>query len=228
MNKKIIGALLAAVLVFSIGIGVSFAAPNLGNSLGHRQDGAAPVMKGNLHQFKQLKLMYSTTNPDDGVDPVIWMHVPGNEISGFKLCLNETVEYYYLDVMALKPYAPIADGIYGFKLDKTLIDDWEGWEDYWTGRGVDVTGVSNPGYLQVLYDIFITCTSPVFYLNVEGGNYRLLDGFHYLVYSGEEQTLRVDGTYFLGTFTYFGVVDGQDITMQITFRTCECDECVQG
>lgn len=60
--------------------------------------------------LKQLKLMYST-------DLVAWSHVPGNEISDFKLKLDPNILWYYLDVMSLKPLNPIDNGLYGFTVD---------------------------------------------------------------------------------------------------------------
>jgi len=225
LNKRIVGGLIAAILILSIGVGASYAAKlgnsgEQGNSADHRQDGVTPVMKGNPHQFKQLKLMYATTSPDEDAN---WTHVPGNEVSGFKLCLNESIEWYYIDVMALKPYAPIADGMYAFYADPAQYpDDFKGALD-----GGDAVQ-------QLLYDIFVTASDPIFYLRVFNGgtSYQLVDGFQYtyaLEQSGLElfNTLRVDGTYPLGIYNYHGVVDGQDIAMQITFRACECEACVE-
>lgn len=230
MDRRILGVFVAAILVLSISVGASFAANSGGASADHRQDGAHKQLeKGNPHQFKQLKLMYTTTDPA-GEDPAVWAHVPGNEVSGFKLCLNDTYEYYYLDVMALKSEAQIADGEYAFILDTGSIADWEAWEEYWTGRGVDVTGESNDGYLGTLYQIFIEGTLPVFYLDVDSGSYMLLDGFQYAL-GDMDQALRVDGDYFLGSFTYKGDVAFEDasteIAIQITFKACECEECLQ-
>mgnify|MGYP001560595008 FL=1 len=231
MNKRILGVFIAAILVLSISVGASFAANSGGASADHRQDGAQKQLKeGNPHQFKQLKLMYTTTDPESA-DPIVWKHVPGNEGSGFRLCLNEADEYYYLDVMALQAYMPIVNGEYRFCLEPEAIEDQQGWLEYWTGRGVNVTSSdANADYMLTLYDIFIEGSLPVFYLDVEGSNYMLLDGFQY--FYGEEQKLRVDGDYFLGTFTYKGEVVFEDVdpiemTMQITFRACECETCVE-
>ncbi len=210
MNKRIAGALIAAVLVLSIGVGASFAA-SLGNSLSHRQDASAPVMEGSPHQFKQLKLMYSTTDPYGASEAVSWTHVAGNEVSGFKLCLNETVPWYYIDIMALKPYTPVPDGMYPFFVEPSQYP-----ADF---KGGLVDG-SGDAQMQLLYDIFAAASAPIFYLNVSAGAYHLIDGFQYQL-TGEYHTLRVDGTYPLGAYDYPGEVGGQEIAMQITFRACE-------
>lgn len=225
MNKKIIGALLAAVLVLSIGIGVSFAAPNLGNSLGHRQDGTPKqLMVYNPHQFKQLMLRYAT---DLTEDPVNWTHVPGNEVSGFKLCLDPTVEYYYLDIMKLRlyPLQSLGDDYYPFYVDTTslsaeYIADWQAkiatFPAEWQERATD---------------IFLDGTAPIFYLKVEAGVFSLVDGFQRDIYpaDGTDRPLRVNGDYTLGTYNYVTHVedDGLELSMTMTFRTCECDKCVQ-
>lgn len=168
------------------------------------------VSAANQHQFKQLMLMYTTTDPATTTPK--WLHVPGNEISIFKLTLDPSVTYYYIDVMKLKPYDTLPDGLHPFFVDLTNVP--AGYAAYWAGRGA-----LNGGnlYQQTLYDIFIAGTSPVFYLNVQNGNYRLIDGFQHLVGIGD-LTLRVDGTYLLGTYSYYGTDTGVDFTMSITFK----------
>ena len=185
-----LGIMLATLFVFSIGIGSVSAAAN------------------QPHQFKQLKLMYSSDATP------LWTHMPGNEISVFKLTLDPSVPYYYIDVMTLKPYDTLPNGLHPFFVDLTNVPT--GYTAYWIGRGALNGG--NP-VRQLLYDIFIAGTKPVFYLSVQDGTYRLIDGFIY-EYSGHtaEQTLRVDGTYLLGTYSYYGTDTGVDFTMSITFK----------
>jgi hypothetical protein len=153
--------------------------------------------------LKQLKLMSST-------DAVVWSHIPGNQVSDFKLKLDPSVPYYYLDVMSLKPMKPIINGYYGFFVVGPFSDEYEA---FWFSKGADPLG--SP--LQVrLYEISHG-TSPIFYLRVDASGYMLLDGF-LKDFLGVEAHLRVDGDYPLGTYTYTGDIMGNDITMQIMFK----------
>ena len=192
MKTKMLVAMLATLFLFSLSIGF--------------------VSAANQHQFKQLMLMYTTTNPEaTGATPK-WLHVPGNEISIFKLTLDPSVPYYYLDVMKLKPYDTLPSGLHPFFVDLTNVPT--GYSAYWIGRGADASGAA---WQQLLYHIFIVGDQPVFYLSVQDGTYNLIDGFQHLAGIGD-LTLRVDGTYLLGTYSYYGTDTGVDFTMSITFK----------
>jgi hypothetical protein len=171
----------------------------------------APVMAANPHQLRQLKLMYTTTDP--ATTTPLWVHMPGNEISTFKLTLNPSVTYYYIDVMKLRPYSTLPNGLHPFFVDITNVPT--GYAEYWAGRGADASGAP---WQQLLYAIFIAGTEPVFYLSVQDGAYTLIDGFQHLAY-GTDLTLRVDGTYLLGTYQYYGTDADVDFTMSITFKS---------
>jgi hypothetical protein len=177
------------------------------------------------HQFKQLKLEYTTTDPDSLESTPIWQQVPGNEISDFKLKLDPSIPYYYLDIMKLKPFAPIANGYYGFTLDyANLKVDSAVWETFWASKGAKNGGAD---WEQLLYNI-AHGTAPIFYLKFVVGDkatvIKLVDGFWYQISSGAQvKTLRVDGSYPPGTYTYTGTIVNQDlsttdIVMQITFK----------
>lgn len=270
MNKRIQGVLIAAVLLISVGVGASLAAPNLGKSLEHRQEGTvpamaespgnsgdhrqnlnAPVMKGNPHQFKQLTLMYSAVDPDE--DSATWTHVAGNEVSGFKLCLDPAFEYYYLDIMKLRPYEELEPGMYPFFVsdhpDTSTATSGEelSYDQYWIDRGAD-EGASEGTLEWLLYHIFLDDDQetrlPVFFLEVtEDGGYNLIDGFQYLASEGTEmQALRVDAMptlynaqhgYLLGTYKYLSAdwsdgestFNGLGVELTMTFKTCECCVC---
>jgi hypothetical protein len=229
LNKKVLGVFIAAVLLLSVSVGASYAA-SLGNSADHRQDGAQKQLKvGNPHQFKQLKLMYTMADPG-GEDQAVWVHVPGNEVSGFKLSLDPTVEYYYLDVMSLKAYAgqALQDPYdYPFYIDPSsasqeYIDEWEAKIEMFPAEWRDAARA-----------IFIDGTAPIFYLSVDSGEYMLVDGFQRDVYAEGglgNYPLRINGDYTLGTFTYIThPTDGEpghglQLSMTITFRVCEYDD----
>lgn len=157
--------------------------------------------------LKQLKLMYST-------DLVAWSHVPGNEISDFKLKLDPNILWYYLDVMSLKPLNPIDNGLYGFTVAAPYPD---GYFAYWASRGV-VSGAV--GWQFIMWQI-INGNLPIFYLKVDGTDYMLVDGLQYVAF-GVEQPLRVDGTYLTGTYSYVGSVASgavsYPIAVQIVFK----------
>jgi hypothetical protein len=90
----------------------------------------------------------------------------------------------------------------------------KGYAAYWTSKDADASGAP---YQQLLNHIFVAGDMPVFYLSVVAGEYHLIDGFQHLVGIGDH-TLRVDGSYLLGTYSYFGTDPGVDFTMSITFR----------
>jgi hypothetical protein len=179
---------------------------------------AAAVPK---HQFKQLKLEYTTTDPDIAGNTPVWQHVPGNEISDFKLKLDPSVPYFYLDIMELKPYTPLVTSpaqkdTFPFYVDTTALP--AGYWDYWINvRGADPNGND----VQKLLYAIVSGAAPIFYLKVywtpTTTNYRLIDGFLYQ-YTLEYYTLRVDGSYLLGTYTYYGTIHADTYVLQMTFK----------
>lgn len=178
--------------------------------------GAAP----DKHQFKQLRLKYTTTDPEDPNTTPVWKNMPGNEISAFKLDLDPSVPYYYLDIKTVTLFSPLANDFYGFTLDyEHLPVDSATWETFWAGKGALNGGAD---WQQLLYDI-AHGTKPIFYfLHVvgdKGTTDRLIDGFlyQYLGYGAQYHTLRVDGSYPLGTYVYNGTA-ALPVTMQITFK----------
>ena len=118
--------------------------------------------------LKQLKLQYST-------DETSWKHIPGNQVSGFKLKLDPTVDYFYIDVMSIKPSPDIVKGFYPFYL--TSYPD--GYLEYWDGRGVyeGCGGTWEP----VMWSI-ISKDLPICYLDVDNGDYMIVDGLLYAIY----------------------------------------------
>jgi hypothetical protein len=183
----------------AIGLIVLVLASTVGLSLA-----TLPRVNGAPRFLKQLKLMYTT-------DLTLWSHIPGNEISDFKLKLDPNIPWYYIDVMSLKPLQPIDDGFYGFYVESYP----DGYFEYWATRGV-VDGASD--WQAIMWEI-INGREPIFYLQVDGTNYMLVDGLQYLASGGLlVANLRVNGNYLLGTYAYIGEIDSNELTMQITFK----------
>jgi hypothetical protein len=154
--------------------------------------------------LKQLKLKYST-------DQTKWRHTPGNQVSGLKLKLDPSVEYFYLDIMSLKPYQTINDGYYAFNISSYPV----GYFEYWEDRGVNS---SASGWKALMWNI-INGQLPICYLKVsEGGtSYMIVDGLLKALY-GIDEYLRINGDYHLGTYTFVGDIDGNIIEIEITFK----------
>lgn len=164
--------------------------------------------------LKECNMLYSTSE-----DPDKWLPVPGNQVSGFKLTLDESVEWYYLDIKFIK--ADLPDGVlpvpsssvYMFWLEPPT-DNPAFWA-YWAAKGVsDDTPVAFPPWdmadwqyvmwLIIHGDTWGTTIvrAPIFGLYGDGeGNYDLYDGL--LRWTGNPgQTLRVNGDYPKGTYEF--------------------------
>lgn len=164
------------------------------------------------HQLQQLQLRYTTTNPDV-YDDAVWTPMAGNEISGFKMNLADSVDYYYLDVMKLREIKG-ADQIpspgIAFKLLSRTVDDAT-WDAFWAGKGANSAG--DP-WQVLLYNIK-EGNAPIFALDITEENYGLIDYFSFSVFH-EFNTLRIDGDYPSGTYTYYSPY--MDWTITITFK----------
>jgi len=191
--------------------------------------------------LKQVNMLYSTSeNPDK------WLPVPGNQVSDFKLTLDESVEWYYLDIKFIKPTLPA--GVYMFWLEPPTDPDF--WT-YWDAKGVNSAA---PHYLDpppppvvinwkwVMWHIIYRMgtapdgtplQSPMFGLRSDGnGNYMLVDALVWFLSGLTLPThLRLNGDYPKGTYTFTcyvasepnppydpmdNVLDG--VAMTITFR----------
>lgn len=154
--------------------------------------------------LKEGNMLYSTSeNPDK------WLPVPGNQVSGFKLTLDESVEWYYLDIKFLKPDLPtgvLPLGVYMFWLEPPT-ENTAFWA-YWNAKGVNAAAVS--GWQRVMWLIIhgdmvggMFVRLPMLGLYSDGsGNYDLYDGL--LRFTGHPgQTLRVNGDYPKGTYEFY-------------------------
>jgi hypothetical protein len=148
--------------------------------------------------LKECNMVYWTSD-----DPTA-LPVPGNQVSGFKLTLDKSVEWYYLDAKFVKP--TYAAGNYMFWL--TPPDDESPFWDYWYDRGVyqGCPGTWQPVMWLIIHggpafgQPFVQL--PMFSLHSDGeGNYDLYDGL--LRFTGTPgQTLRINGDYPKGTYTF--------------------------
>ena len=130
--------------------------------------------------------------------------MPGNQVSDFKLTLNGNPDpdfWYYLNIKFIKPTLPA--GFYMFWLTPPPATDTAFWQ-YWIYKGV--TSAASPGTWQYYMWRIIRPTGltlPMFALYSDGeGNYKLCDGL-LRFYAGQHQaTLRVNGDYPKGIYTF--------------------------
>jgi VCBS repeat-containing protein/predicted outer membrane repeat protein len=137
--------------------------------------------------------LWQTTDPIN--DP--WVKVPGSYMDGFNMLLDTSVPFYYFDTEAITSNHPLADGFYPFYFASYP----DGFFAYWASRDV-YEGA--PDWQGVMWEI-ITGDLPVFYLDVSGTVYNLVDGLSYAMAWGEPP-LRIDGTYLPGAYSFSGVV----------------------
>jgi hypothetical protein len=147
--------------------------------------------------LKQVNMLYSTSeNPDK------WLPVPGNQVSDFKLTLDASVEWYYLDIKFIKPTF-LEEGYYMFWL--TPPTDPEFWA-YWDAKGVNAAAIPSPDpsiHWKFIMWRIITGVVPMFSLYSDGaGNYKLCDGLQRFAFGMSQATLRVNGDYPKGTYTF--------------------------
>jgi hypothetical protein len=145
--------------------------------------------------LKQVNMLYSTSDNSDK-----WLPVAGNQVSDFKLKLDPSVEWYYLDIKFIKP--DLIAGLTTFKL--TPPTDSAFWS-YWGARGVTAAAVS--GTWQYVMWRIINGQYAMFGLTSDGnGHYMLVDALQKLTTPGfPDYPLRLNGDYPKGiyTFTYF-------------------------
>ncbi len=156
------------------------------------------------------------------VDQVAWSPVNGNMFTGFKVSLNSTVPFYYLDVAGLTTNRPLSEDYFPFYLDETQVPD--GFYDYWAGKGVDDNALVGT-WQETMWQI-INGNLPMFYLKVSASapTYMLVDGLQYAVDPSTDQLLQVPGDYPRGTYFFDGVIEDQigsssAITVGMNFST---------
>ena len=151
------------------------------------------------------------------LEAVVWDPTPGSFEDGFGLVMDPLIEYYYLDVDNIVVNRELADGQYGFFLDQTALP--AGFFEYWDAKGVNA-GATGGTWQAVMWDI-INGEAPMFFLDVYGTSYDLIDGLLFQIGSGETP-LRVSGDYPLGLYTFIGDVEDDfgltdEVTVDIEF-----------
>ena len=141
-------------------------------------------------------------------DDATWNAASGSLGGGWTLPLSSWVPWQYMDAQNL----PINTKLLAETVHPFYVNTYPaGFFEYWAGRGVfeGCSGAWEPTMWEI-----INGRQPIFYLKVSSGGsgqtYRLLDGLTYILSSGTvENSLRVDGSYRLGQYTYVGSVIDQ-------------------
>ncbi len=157
-----------------------------------------------------------TLTLQQSVDGSSWNDTIGNLQLGYSVALDPDNDFYYLDVKTLDANPPLEDGMHKFFLDHLRVPD-NFFAPYWSDQGV-VQGAS--GWQGIMWKI-INGEEPMFYLEVDGSSYRLVDGLQFQ-HTGNKNPLRVGGDYPLGTYHYGGWVEDTDgdqeyLNIQMTF-----------
>ncbi|MDD4554387.1 MAG: cohesin domain-containing protein, partial [Bacteroidales bacterium] len=164
-----------------------------------------------------VALEYSTT----GTTP--WIPVNGTLGTGYDLCIDTDIPFYYLDINTLVVNVPLASTGFvqnGFKLNTTSLPPT--WSAYWNAKGVNAG--ATPGTWQAVMYQIILGNQPMFYINYTGTDYQLIDGMQYQL-NGTIATLRVSGDYPQWAYGYTGSVTdingcvSNPMNIQMTFNT---------
>jgi len=132
-----------------------------------------------------------------------WTAVEGDLEGGYEMCLNPVIDYHYLDIDELTSTVELMSTAFeqnAFFLDTVNLP--EGFYEYWATKGV-VEGAT--GWQGIMWDI-INGDAPMFYISYDGiDDYALIDGLLYQA-GGGAQTLRINGDYPPGNYTFTGSV----------------------
>lgn len=136
-------------------------------------------------------------------DLTTWTSVTGSFTPGFEMCVDELVQYHYLDINTLtsgiNPLAVNSYQLNPFYLDVTSVP--AGFYAYWAAKGV-VIGAS--GWQGVMWNI-INGTAPMLYINFDGTDYTLVDGLQHQIGQGQNP-LRISSDYPQGAYKFTGTV----------------------
>lgn len=146
-------------------------------------------------------------------DQTNWASVAGDFSNGFEMCVDELVQYHYLDINTL------TSGVNPLLANNFLVNPFflqtvsltPAYYAYWAAKGVD--GVNNSQGWQIPMWNIINGNAPMFYINFDGTDYTLVDGLQYAIGQGA-QTLRISNDYPQGTYTFTGVVT--DVNMCVS------------
>ena len=133
-----------------------------------------------------------------------WTYPVNNYYPNFQMCLNSAIPWYYLDINTLTTSTGSLQTNYLNPF--TLTGNYPGLIAWFATQGI---GPASTGWQGEMY-LIITGGAPMFYIYYTGTDYQLIDGLEY--WMGQQQSqvvldpLRVNGTYYPGTYTYSGTV----------------------
>jgi hypothetical protein len=146
-----------------------------------------------------------TMQASSGTPGPPWDYAVGGDFAtGFDMCIDAGVAFYYLDVNALTASTGLkTDALNPFLLDQASLPPT--WLSYWDAKGVNA-GAAPGTWQAVMYQIILGA-QPIFYIYYSGGDYRLIDGLTYQM-GGGLTPLRVSGDYPQWNYKYTGTVTG--------------------
>ncbi|MBE0640709.1 MAG: immunoglobulin domain-containing protein, partial [Bacteroidales bacterium] len=153
---------------------------------------------------------FASLGLNESVDMTSWSAVGGNLSAGFQTTINPTINYYYLDInnAVTQTNVPLQTGAYaGFSLTSYPA----GFMAYWDAKGVNSSAAA--GSWQATMWQIINGNLPIFFIRTNtDGSLSLVDGLMFALGMPDE-LLKVNGDYPLGTYTFQGVVSGQNGVM---------------
>jgi hypothetical protein len=138
------------------------------------------------------------------VDQNAWAAVSGTLALGYEMCIDPVISYHYYDIDALTSSIDLKTTDFvqnAFKLDVTSVPT--GFYAYWDARGVNSS--ATPGAWQAVMHQIITGAQPMFYIQKDGTDYKLIDGLQYQ-FASVTSTLRINGEYPAGDYKFTGKV----------------------
>jgi len=151
-----------------------------------------------------------------------WNPMTGDLTTGYELCLDPAIPYFYFDINSLTVSQTLASATLNpFTLSTASLPP--DWSTYWTAKGV--TSGATPGTWQAVMYQIISGNAPMFYINYDGGDYQLIDGLVYQT-GGGLTPLRVSGDYpewlytFTGTVTAANGCTSSPLTVTMEFLNC--------
>ncbi len=163
-----------------------------------------------------VTLQASSGTPGNPWTPgATWAYPLGGDFAtGFNMCIDPSVEFYYLDVnnLAASPNLK-TDTMNPFYLDQASLPTT--WRAYWDAKGVNASAAAGT-WQAVMYQIIIGA-QPMFYIYyTSGGDYQLIDGMTYQL-TNVKAPLRVSGDYPQWNYKYNGTVTDDVGCVSATF-----------
>jgi len=146
-------------------------------------------------------------------DEASWSAISGTLALGYEMCIDPAVSYHYYDINTLTSSEALLSSAFvqnAFKLDVTSVPS--GFFTYWAAKGVTSAAT---GWQGVMWQI-INGNAPMFYIQKDGTDYKLIDGLQYQI-SASTQTLRINGEYPSGNYTFRGTVTDANGCVSLPF-----------